>query len=944
MLCLVIMATAADWPGVQWDTARPGDFGLDATKLEQARDYALTGGGSGLIIHRGKAILSWGDQAALYDLKSSSKSIGCMLLGIALKDGKVKLDGLAKQHHPTFGLPPEDNAKTGWLDKITLRMLADQTAGFDKPGGFTNVLFTPGTQWSYSDGGPNWLAECLTLAYRQDLNTLIFARVFKPLGIQPADIRWRKNAFRPAMIDGIPRREFGSGFSANVNAMARIGYLHLRDGWWAGEPILPREFIQAIRHPDPALAKLPVRLPADYGKASAHYGLLWWNNFDGTIPGFPKDAHWSWGLYDSLIVVVPSLDLVIARAGKGWARKKDADHYEVLKPFFEPIAAAFKKTTERQAGAQTGTPYPPSPVIREIRWAPANTVMRLAKGSDNWPLTWADDDTLYTAYGDGNGFAPFVAAKLSLGLARVTGTPPKFVGENIRSASLEKTGDGRNGPKASGLLCVDGVLYLWARNLTNSQLAWSSDHGKNWAWAGWKFTESFGCPTFLNFGRDNAGARDGFDYLYSPDANSAYERADRMVLARAPKDRLRERATYEFFVKTDIQGKPVWSPDIGQRGAVFADPGNCYRSGITYNAGLKRYLWCQIGPGNDTRFAGGLAIYDAPEPWGPWTTAYSAENWDIGPGETASLPAKWISADGRTMHLVFSGDDCFSVRQATVVLRAKADALPDLSSVSPDLKTPQMENGEVLAGRRVRAVTTGWEKTGVYHALYLPRDWQPNQSFPVIVEYPGNGGYRNEYGDVCTGLPEGCNLGYGASGGEGFIWVCLPFVDKSPGRLEPALKWWGDVEETKRYCFATVREVCARYGGDPQKVVLAGFSRGAIAANYIGLHDDEIARLWRAFICHSHYDGVRQWGYAGDDRAAAMIRLRRLGNRPQWISHEGNVAEIESYLRAAKATAPFNLVALPYRNHSDQWVLRDLAERRRLREWLKQNTTDVRPK
>jgi hypothetical protein len=29
--------------------------------------------------------------------------------------------------------------------------------------------------------------------------------------------------------------------------------------------------------------------------------------------------------------------------------------------------------------------------------------------------------------------------------------------------------------KASGLLCVDGTLYLWTRNATNSQLAWSGD-------------------------------------------------------------------------------------------------------------------------------------------------------------------------------------------------------------------------------------------------------------------------------------------------------------------------------------------------------------------------------------------------------------------------------------------------------------------------------------
>jgi len=102
---------------------------------------------------------------------------------------------------------------------------------------------------------------------------------------------------------------------------------------------------------------------------------------------------------------------------------------------------------------------------------------------------------------------------------------------------------------------------------------------------------------------------------------------------------------------------------------VFTSPGCCYRSSISYNAGLKRYLWVQTGLGEDTRFAGGLAIYDAPEPWGPWTTVFATDAWDVGPGETASFPTRWISPDGCTLHLVFSGDDCFSVRRATLKLR-----------------------------------------------------------------------------------------------------------------------------------------------------------------------------------------------------------------------------------------------------------------------------------
>lgn len=215
-----------------------------------------------------------------------------------------------------------------------------------------------------------------------------------------------------------------------------------------------------------------------------------------------------------------------------------------------------------------------------------------------------------------------------------------------------------------------GVLYLWARNAGVSRLAWSADRGRTWTWADWKFPAGFASPTFLNFGKDYAGARDEYVHVYSHDSASAYEPSDRMVLARVPADRITDRDSYTFFRMLDGKGEPVWTRELGQRGAVFVRPGGCYRSGVSYNAGLKRYLWCQTLPGGDTRFRGGLAILDAPEPWGPWTTVFATERWDVGPGETSSFPTKWMSPDGRTLHLVFSGDDSFSVRRAALTLHA----------------------------------------------------------------------------------------------------------------------------------------------------------------------------------------------------------------------------------------------------------------------------------
>src|SRR5262245_35091840 len=95
--------TSPVFPDADWAAKAPADLGLDSEKLSAARDYALTTGGSGMIIKSGYAVLRWGDQQQRYDLKSSTKSLGATLVGVALLDGKLALDERAIKYHPTLG-------------------------------------------------------------------------------------------------------------------------------------------------------------------------------------------------------------------------------------------------------------------------------------------------------------------------------------------------------------------------------------------------------------------------------------------------------------------------------------------------------------------------------------------------------------------------------------------------------------------------------------------------------------------------------------------------------------------------------------------------------------------------------------------------------------------------------------------------------------------------
>jgi hypothetical protein len=140
------------------------------------------------------------------------------------------------------------------------------------------------------------------------------------------------------------------------------------------------------------------------------------------------------------------------------------------------------------------------------------------------------------------------------------------------------------------------------------------------------------------------------------------------------------RAAYQFFGGLSAEGSARWTTNLESRAGVPTRSGLCYRPSITFNAALGRYLLVHPRPNErsrdatgkiDVRFHGGISLYESPEPWGPWSIVFDTDEWDVGPGDSASFPAKWISNDGRTMYLVFSGHDSFSVRRAELILATK---------------------------------------------------------------------------------------------------------------------------------------------------------------------------------------------------------------------------------------------------------------------------------
>ncbi len=267
-------------------------------------------------------------------------------------------------------------------------------------------------------------------------------------------------------------------------------------------------------------------------------------------------------------------------------------------------------------------------------------------------------------------------------------------------------------------------------------------------------------------------------------------------------------------------------------------------------------------------------------------------------------------------------------------------------SASEDLVTPEMVDEEPGAGRCVRQVSPEYRATKVYHALYLPTNWKPGGSFPVIVEYTGNKWIKcGSSGEV-----KDANLAYGLTGGRDFICVSMPYIDND-GQANAHL-WWGDRQATVEYCKTNLPRICRHFGGDPNRVFICGFSRGAIAASYIGLADDEIAALWKGMFAHDHFDGHKEWSYPESSRQAALERLARLRGRPVFVS--SGTEELandgpEGFLRAHLNLANFTFLKVPVAEifsipdggvihpHTDLWMHRESAYRDFARAWLHQH-------
>lgn len=264
---------------------------------------------------------------------SMAKSVTSTLVGLALKDGKIK--SLAD---PVTNYLP--GLKGSAYDGVTVRQLLTMTSGVKwnedytdpnsdvarfgthqpEPGVDVTVSFMrklpreaePGQKWLYKTGETNLIGVLVSQATGKNLSEYLSERIWKPYGME-AEANWQ--------IGNTGHEVSGCCISARLRDYARVGQFILEGGRIKGKPQLP----------DTWLAEATTK-QAPTGAAGGGYGYQWWTRDDGSFNAI--------GIFGQSMLIDPKRKLVAVTVSS-WPMATDRRvRTPARNKFFEAVQAA----------------------------------------------------------------------------------------------------------------------------------------------------------------------------------------------------------------------------------------------------------------------------------------------------------------------------------------------------------------------------------------------------------------------------------------------------------------------------------------------------------------------------------------------------------------------------------------------------------------------------
>ncbi len=273
----------------------------------------------------------------VHSLQSVTKSIASTLIGMALGRGEIEdVDVPVLSFFAEYQLTQADDR----LGRATLEDLLTMQLGMewheaDRPIDATNttlqlemsddwIQFTldqpmetePGAKWVYNSGASHLMSGIIKQATGRYIDEYAEEHLFGPLGI--TEYRWKKTP------KGYPDTE--GGLYLEAEDLAKVGYLYLNEGVWAGRRILPEGWVSSAtaRQVDDTTPSNP---DANWG-----YGYQWWRlDRDGA------DVWAGLGFGGQYLLVIPSRDLVgVVNSWNIFGVSRKA----ILEPFLDALLEA----------------------------------------------------------------------------------------------------------------------------------------------------------------------------------------------------------------------------------------------------------------------------------------------------------------------------------------------------------------------------------------------------------------------------------------------------------------------------------------------------------------------------------------------------------------------------------------------------------------------------
>ena len=383
------------------------------------------------------------------------------------------------------------------------------------------------------------------------------------------------------------------------------------------------------------------------------------------------------------------------------------------------------------------TQIPRSKTIKSIDWQ--SELIRIKNPDitgDSHTMTWDADDAIYIGTGDPlyyikDGVPTYGSVDIPTPpdhnskewdiYRRTTGSVFEKITGDPEDMQLERINDltglygyGGSGCKPTGMISVNGTIYMAIQNLlgckpahfgshsqhgSDATIICSKDYGKTWtpdleplldafaqeqfiggtenphyanrmsewktkyyernSYRGWTPMfpgDWFGTPSFVQFGKDNCDAVDEYVYAISSDQ---FDNGTNLRVGRVHRDHIMETDQWEFATY-EKDGSVGWTKDLSLSDPMLEIYRHIGAAEMVYIPTLKKYItltWA-FHADFDPSEGSELTILESDHPWGPYSLVFYEWMWYKmeASGYCPRLPMKWFDPQTLTGYIEWAGD------------------------------------------------------------------------------------------------------------------------------------------------------------------------------------------------------------------------------------------------------------------------------------------------